>query len=82
MQQSFIPNKKQFIHLLICFMIPPLYKCRGWFIYCISQQHLVSLILQWKEISQDQLMDYKLKCVFETPRGTNLNVSLEFFIII
>ncbi|KAI5631870.1 MSP (Major sperm protein) domain-containing protein [Phthorimaea operculella] len=27
----------------------------------------------WKEISQDQLMDYKLKCVFETPRGTNLN---------
>ncbi|XP_030021631.1 vesicle-associated membrane protein-associated protein B isoform X4 [Manduca sexta] len=27
----------------------------------------------WKEISPDQLMDYKLKCVFETPRGTNLN---------
>ncbi|XP_053623806.1 vesicle-associated membrane protein-associated protein B/C-like isoform X2 [Plodia interpunctella] len=29
----------------------------------------------WKEISPDQLMDYKLKCVFETPRGTNLNDS-------
>ncbi|XP_063373455.1 vesicle-associated membrane protein-associated protein B isoform X3 [Cydia amplana] len=27
----------------------------------------------WKETSPDQLMDYKLKCVFETPRGTNLN---------
>ncbi|RVE41986.1 hypothetical protein evm_013361 [Chilo suppressalis] len=27
----------------------------------------------WKEISPEQLMDYKLKCVFETPRGTNLN---------
>ncbi|XP_075991433.1 VAMP-associated protein 33kDa isoform X1 [Anticarsia gemmatalis] len=27
----------------------------------------------WKEISPDQLMDYKLKCVFESPRGTNLN---------
>ncbi|XP_045510298.1 vesicle-associated membrane protein-associated protein B/C isoform X1 [Colias croceus] len=27
----------------------------------------------WKEISPDQLMDYKLRCVFETPRGTNLN---------
>ncbi|XP_045458640.1 vesicle-associated membrane protein-associated protein B [Melitaea cinxia] len=27
----------------------------------------------WKEISPDQLMDYKLKCVFETPRGANLN---------
>ncbi|XP_046977622.1 vesicle-associated membrane protein-associated protein B isoform X3 [Vanessa cardui] len=27
----------------------------------------------WKEISPDQLMDYKLKCVFDTPRGTNLN---------
>ncbi|KAJ2954331.1 hypothetical protein O0L34_g2589 [Tuta absoluta] len=27
----------------------------------------------WKEISPDQLMDYKLKCVFETPRGTILN---------
>ncbi|XP_023949880.1 vesicle-associated membrane protein-associated protein B isoform X3 [Bicyclus anynana] len=29
----------------------------------------------WKEISPDQLMDYKLKCVFETPRGANLNDS-------
>ncbi|KAM3968720.1 VAMP-associated protein 33kDa isoform 2-T2 [Aphomia sociella] len=29
----------------------------------------------WKEISPEQLMDYKLKCVFETPRGTNLNES-------
>ncbi|XP_004929901.1 vesicle-associated membrane protein-associated protein B isoform X2 [Bombyx mandarina] len=29
----------------------------------------------WKEISPEQLMDYKLKCVFETPRGTNLNDS-------
>lgn len=29
----------------------------------------------WKEIGQDQLMDYKLKCVFEAPRGTNLNDS-------
>lgn len=29
---------------------------------------------QWKDINPDQLMDYKLKCVFETPRGTNLNV--------
>ncbi|XP_068618086.1 vesicle-associated membrane protein-associated protein B/C isoform X3 [Battus philenor] len=27
----------------------------------------------WKEISNDQLMDYKLKCVFETPRVPNLN---------
>ncbi|CAG4984866.1 unnamed protein product [Parnassius apollo] len=27
----------------------------------------------WKEISPDQLMDYKLKCVFETPRVSNLN---------
>ncbi|XP_035433655.1 vesicle-associated membrane protein-associated protein B isoform X3 [Spodoptera frugiperda] len=27
----------------------------------------------WKEISPDQLMDCKLKCVFESPRGTNLN---------
>ncbi|KAJ8737162.1 hypothetical protein PYW07_000433 [Mythimna separata] len=27
----------------------------------------------WKEISPDQLMDYKLKCVFDSPRGTNLN---------
>ncbi|KAL4717427.1 hypothetical protein ACJJTC_000576 [Scirpophaga incertulas] len=27
----------------------------------------------WKEISPDQLMDYKLKCVFENPRGSNLN---------
>ncbi|XP_011549668.2 vesicle-associated membrane protein-associated protein A isoform X2 [Plutella xylostella] len=25
----------------------------------------------WKEISPDQLMDYKLKCVFETPGSTN-----------
>ncbi|XP_026317966.1 vesicle-associated membrane protein-associated protein A isoform X2 [Hyposmocoma kahamanoa] len=29
----------------------------------------------WKEIAPDQLLDYKLKCVFETPRGTNLNDS-------
>ncbi|XP_013162224.1 PREDICTED: vesicle-associated membrane protein-associated protein A isoform X4 [Papilio xuthus] len=29
----------------------------------------------WKEISPDQLMDYKLKCVFETPRVSNLNDS-------
>ncbi|XP_045784020.1 vesicle-associated membrane protein-associated protein A isoform X3 [Maniola jurtina] len=29
----------------------------------------------WKEISPDQLMDYKLKCVFESPRGANLNDS-------
>lgn len=27
----------------------------------------------WKEISSEQLMDYKLKCVFETPHGTILN---------
>ncbi|PZC74709.1 vesicle-associated membrane protein-associated protein B isoform X1 [Helicoverpa armigera] len=25
----------------------------------------------WKEISPEQLMDYKLKCVFESPRGLN-----------
>ncbi|XP_039763513.1 vesicle-associated membrane protein-associated protein A-like isoform X4 [Pararge aegeria] len=29
----------------------------------------------WKEISPDQLMDYKLKCVFESPRGANQNDS-------
>ncbi|KAJ0183821.1 hypothetical protein K1T71_000244 [Dendrolimus kikuchii] len=29
----------------------------------------------WKEISSDQLMDYKLKCVFDAPRGANLNDS-------
>ncbi|CAG9137241.1 unnamed protein product [Plutella xylostella] len=29
----------------------------------------------WKEISPDQLMDYKLKCVFETPGSTNTHVS-------
>ncbi|KAI8430818.1 hypothetical protein MSG28_000973 [Choristoneura fumiferana] len=27
----------------------------------------------WKETSPDQLMDYKLKCVFENPRGAILN---------
>ncbi|XP_034839770.1 vesicle-associated membrane protein-associated protein A isoform X4 [Maniola hyperantus] len=27
----------------------------------------------WKEISPEQLMDYKLKCVFESPRGANIN---------
>ncbi|XP_034839769.1 vesicle-associated membrane protein-associated protein B isoform X3 [Maniola hyperantus] len=29
----------------------------------------------WKEISPEQLMDYKLKCVFESPRGANINDS-------
>ncbi|VVC86186.1 unnamed protein product [Leptidea sinapis] len=28
-------------------------------------------IEQWKEISPDQLMDYKLRCVFEIPSGAN-----------
>lgn len=34
--------------------------------------------LQWKETSPDQLMDYKLKCVFENPRGAILNVSWDY----
>ncbi|KOB77977.1 putative VAMP-associated protein [Operophtera brumata] len=30
---------------------------------------------QWKEIGTDQLMDYKLKCIFETPRVVNPNLN-------
>ncbi|XP_059062343.1 vesicle-associated membrane protein-associated protein B isoform X2 [Achroia grisella] len=41
----------------------------------VPEGKLSNIDQMWKEISPDQLMDYKLKCVFETPRGTNLNDS-------
>ncbi|XP_026727962.1 vesicle-associated membrane protein-associated protein B isoform X3 [Trichoplusia ni] len=39
----------------------------------IAPEGKINIDQVWKEISPDQLMDYKLKCVFESPRGTNLN---------
>lgn len=46
----------------------------------ILEKWLLTLVLslQWKEIAPDQLLDYKLKCVFETPRCISLSVSKNF----
>lgn len=54
------------------------------FVVIIYNTIMINIIFyfQWKEISPDQLMDYKLKCVFDTPRGTNLNVSNSIVICI
>ncbi|XP_063837625.1 vesicle-associated membrane protein-associated protein A isoform X3 [Ostrinia nubilalis] len=37
----------------------------------IAPEGKTNLEQVWKEISLDQLMDYKLKCVFESPRNLN-----------
>ena len=41
------------------------------------------IALQWKEVPQDQLMDSKLKCVFEMPTTTGettVSIFLAYFI--
>lgn len=45
-------------------------------VWCPNQSHTKTtyFLFQWKEIGSDQLMDYKLKCVFEQSHPLN-NVS-------